>query len=348
MPRPVRIIAFLLLATLPGIAQTPRPHAAEDPLSPQGVWALNLGKRTLLLLSLTTSPAPTEPFNGSLSGAHFQTHDGVFFTEVHGPATIEPVLASAWQGHTLALTIQDSINPSERDIFLLTVQDASHAQLQIKDAPVPPFHLLRAQPSATVATDWEQTRTYSPDDDSPDNPEMKRIFDEDQEPRSYGLNIDWFVVGPADARRREQTRKLLGQGALHTGRDYCWASFLFQHGEGPNDFLLAHTLAMIAVEKGYGPAIWIVSTTLDRYLQSIHQPQVYGTQFGQSRGKGFTQEPYDRTLISDALRVQLQVPVLSAQEQRLRQYKAEAAAHAVAPPQPRQSPAPIPSQVPSP
>lgn len=157
------------------------------------------------------------------------------------------------------------------------MQDRSHAQLQIEGAPVPPFPLVRAEPSATVAADWDQARTYSLDDDLLDNPEMKRIFDEDQEPRSHGLHIDWSTVGPADARRRGQTRELLRQGALHTGHDYCWAAFVFQHGEYSSDFLFAHTLAMIAVEKGYGPAIWIASATLDRYLQFLHQPQVYGT-----------------------------------------------------------------------
>jgi hypothetical protein len=33
-------------------------------------------------------------------------------------------------------------------------------------------------------------------------------------------------------------------------KTFTWAAFLFQHGSGPNDFLLAHTLAMIAMKKG--------------------------------------------------------------------------------------------------
>ena len=153
---------------------------------------------------------------------------------------------------------------------------------------------------------------------------MKRIFDEDQKVRQMGLfNIDWASVRKSDAERRRATMKLLNEGALHSGEDFVWAAFIFQHGSGPNDFLLAHTLAMIAMKKGYTDAIWIASATLDRYLQSIKQPQIYGTQFLTPKGGSTTQEPYNRTLISDALRHELQVPGLAAQAAQCKQYNAE-------------------------
>ena len=102
-----------------------------------------------------------------------------------------------------------------------------------------------------------------------------------------------------------------------------WAANVFQHGDSPNDYLLAHTLAMVAVRKGRNDALWIATATLDRYLQSIKQSQIYGTQFLTPGDKPTTQEPYDRTLISDALRRQLGVPQLSAQEEQRKQYDAE-------------------------
>jgi hypothetical protein len=80
---------------------------------------------------------------------------------------------------------------------------------------------------------------------------------------------------------------------------------------------------MIAMKKGYTDAIWIAAATLDRYLQSIKQPQIYGTQFLTPKGGSTTQEPYNRTLISDALRHQLQVSGLAAQAAQCKQYNAE-------------------------
>lgn len=142
--------------------------------------------------------------------------------------------------------------------------------------------------------------------------------------RSSG-KIDWTVVDKADAARRAATRSLLNEGKLHTGEDFQQAAFVFQHGDTPDDYLLAHTLAVVAVAKGQSSAIWISAATLDRYLQSVHQPQIYGTQFDTKPNEPTTPEPYNRGLISDALRRQLGVPSQAAQEEQRKQYDAEKA-----------------------
>jgi len=36
---------------------------------------------------------------------------------------------------------------------------------------------------------------------------------------------------------------------------------------------------LVAAAKGDQGAAWIAAATLDRYLQSVRQPQIYGTQF---------------------------------------------------------------------
>jgi len=128
------------------------------------------------------------------------------------------------------------------------------------------------------------------------------------------------VINRTDADRRAATRKLLSSGLLHTGRDYKEAAFVFQHGDSPADYLLAHTLAMIAVSKGDAMAIWIASATLDRYLQKIGQKQIFGAQFLSSSQTGWTQNPYDRDLISDELRQQLGVPSQASQELQLKAF----------------------------
>ena len=152
------------------------------------------------------------------------------------------------------------------------------------------------------------------------NAEMQRICDEDQVARQGGFNIDWAVVDKADAARRDETLVLLKRGALHTGEDYNRAALVFQHGSTPNDFLVAHTLALIALKKGDAGSIWIATATLDRYLQSVHQPQIYGTQFRTVDKNPTTQDPYDRLLMGDAVRKELNVPSLEEQDRQREQY----------------------------
>jgi hypothetical protein len=86
--------------------------------------------------------------------------------------------------------------------LLLTLTDATHAKLQWAGIPVPPFELVRTGIARSVSTDWDECKTYSPDDVVDSNPEMERIFNEDQRDRKAGVKINWQVVGKSDAERR--------------------------------------------------------------------------------------------------------------------------------------------------
>ena len=295
-------------------------RAAEGAAPPDGRWVLNIGPRTLLILSITAPPAAGGSFSGALSRPSFQS-DGWSFSHVGREIKTAPIVASSWDGTALSITVQNPSNPSDKDTFVLTLKDDTHAQLRLQGVPLPPFNLTRAQGTPVISTDWDETKIYAPDDGAVSNPEMKRIYDEDQRVRQDMFKVDWSVVNKSDAERREATRKLLNDDALHTAEDFNWAAFVFQHGSTPADFLLAHTLAMVAVKKGYGSAIWIASATLDRYLHTMNQPQIYGTQFRSTDGHPMTQDPYDRSLVSDALRHQLGVPVQSEQEEQLKQFE---------------------------
>jgi hypothetical protein len=138
-----------------------------------------------------------------------------------------------------------------------------HASLQESGFPNDPLTLIRVpvSPIQSVATDWDLHRAYYPDETEQSNPRMQRIFDEDQKDRT--------TINTQDEQRRKQVRELLSRGALHTGKDFEQAAVIFQHGSTPDDRLLAHTLAMIAVARGNPGALWIASATLDRYLNSI-------------------------------------------------------------------------------
>jgi hypothetical protein len=294
------------------------------PLNPTGQWVLPLGKRTLLVLSISNSPRERQQVSGSFARPlHFQMNSSMQFSHIEGPPEVMPIVASEWKGRILSITVQNPTNSADRSTFLLEIKDAANAELQIQGVPLPPFKLLRATRAASVSTDWEANRTYSPDDDVASNPKMRQIFEEDQRVRQPGKKIDWAAANKTDAEHRQATLKLLNDGALHSGEDFNWAAFVFQHGSAPEDYLLAHTLAMIALEKGYGDALWISTATLDRYLQSIKQPQIYGTQYQTPTGAPTTQEPYNRTLISDAVRLLLGVPTQSAQEAQRKQYDAQ-------------------------
>jgi len=136
--------------------------------------------------------------------------------------------------------------------------------------------------------------------------------------------------------REAQVRTLLAAGELKTGDDFEEAAFIFQHGNDAEHCLFAHVLAMEAVVKGNLSARWIAAATLDRYLQSIKQRQVFGTQYpldpnlahpvanAQSAPflSGRTLEPYDKQFLPDFVRLDFCVPTLAQQEQNVTMFNA--------------------------
>jgi len=128
--------------------------------------------------------------------------------------------------------------------------------------------------------------------DHPPKSALRKIYDEDQQNRND-------VEG--DERRRAQVRKLVAEEKVQTGEDYYYAAFIFQHGQNPDDYLYAHVLATIALGKGFEPAKWLSAATLDRYLRSVKQPQIFGTQFGSLFDDGDL-DPYNKEMLSDKMR----------------------------------------------
>jgi hypothetical protein len=148
-----------------------------------------------------------------------------------------------------------------------------------------------------------------------------------------------------DAERRRRAHQLLDAGRLKSASDFHDAAFIFQHGDAPDDYLLAHALAMVAVSKGDPHGRWIAAATLDRYLQSIGRAQVFGTQYltrsyveylskaaaaqsakkkdnddensGTKNPEEWVQEPYKSSLISDSLRAEYCVVPLEEQRKNV-------------------------------
>jgi len=155
-------------------------------------------------------------------------------------------------------------------------------------------------------------------------PTIKELLDADQKDRQGAMSLSeaqWNAISDRDTERRRIVHQMLESGALKTGEDFEDASVIFQHGDKPQDYLLAHVLATTAMAKGDTDARWIAAATLDRYLQSIKQPQVFGTQYKWTEMKpnphGATQAPYDKDLLSDALRRDSCVATYAAQQKNV-------------------------------
>jgi len=152
----------------------------------------------------------------------------------------------------------------------------------------------------------------SQDRASSDNPELARMFREDQDDRKPGLHgIDWSVVKPRDDARLARARELYAANALHTGGDWLHAALILQHGNGPDDYLLAHEMCVAALAEGEKGAKWLVAATEDRFMMGIGRKQRFGTQYESAGEPGkFRLAPTDPG-VTDGLRAALGAPPLA-------------------------------------
>ena len=302
------------------VAMTATASLADDALPPDmtGQWVLEVGGHHFMVLTLTPGRGRSGTIGGDLAfPAHFTVDDNGIYSEIKTPIIDHRITHATVEHGRLHFTASSAGKPGDADDFEFALNSTGGGELRPAGAPRF-WSLHKAHGPATPTDDWDATRTYATDVDdvTPSNPEMKAIFDRDQGDRHVD-KIDWKVVGPRDAQRRQRTAELLAAGALHTGDDYQEAAFVFQHGDKPDDFLLAHTLAVVAVAKGRRDAVWIAAATLDRYLQNTGRPQIFGTQYKTPYGGQTTQEPYDTALVSDALRKAVNVPTLSEQRKAM-------------------------------
>jgi hypothetical protein len=236
--------------------------------------------------------------------------DGLTISNVELPAVTRPIDSTRIENHSLHILTHSSSDPSDKDELVLCLSGKDQGTLAIVGAPFDPWPAVRVQSPAAVSLSFDPGHTYFFLDSEQSSPEIQEIFEEDQRDRkgvvwtsAYGKSI-----AAKDAERRRQTRALLATNNLHSGRDFAQAAFIFQHGDTPQDFLLGHTLALAALARGKQSAAWIAAASLDRYLQSIGQPQIYGTRFNAEGADVTIKQPYDSTLITPSLRRQLALP----------------------------------------
>jgi hypothetical protein len=320
--RALQLLHTSVIAVTVCLAASCHKEAGKPQRSYAGTWVMTLGQRVFVVLTV-------EPEGrGFIARLHAPTSfelpaDGsrLRYSHIELPIRDRRSLRAAIDGDHMRIAFEDPANPGEPDEFDLRLTDPEHASLQYVGVPVAPFPLARhSGPPLAPATDWDANRTYTVEAEvTTANAEMSSIYDADQKDRQklLGSSTDWGAVEKADGVRRTRVAALLAAGSLHSADDFRKAAFVFQHGGRSDDYLLAHTLALIAVTKGDQGAAWIAAATLDRYLQSIGQPQVYGTQFI-GDGPATTQNPYNTQLISDALRAELGVPSQSSQAEQMK------------------------------
>ncbi len=281
-----------------------------------GRWITTAGDRPVFALIIADSPkGPSATWERP---TRFEA-DAESFSNVRGPAIRRTAHSVRRDGETLELTFDDSRPGASPDVFRVRCTTPGRLSVTLDGAEVEPFDFVKAPAQAAALGGWDATRTYVRTIDRATNAEMTRIFTADQADRSK-TDADWRAIGAADTLRRQRTQALLDAGQLNSGDDFYHAAFVFQHGDTANDYLKAHILATIAAARGKPAAVWIAAATLDRYLQAIGQPQVLGTQFKIPNNAPATQEPYNRTLVSDALRKALRVPPLAEQEKQRIEY----------------------------
>lgn len=299
-----------------------------------GIWVMNLGQKTFAVLTLEKTG---DTFSGTLSRpGSFQTSTGGRFSRFNAEVANEMVATATVQGDRLHFVTRDPKDEKDTNEYDMILNGQDTASLKLADIPIEPWQFTRVRGTTVpvVSTDWEPRRSYSLDDNAAASAVMQRIYDEDQLARKdfAQFSKESEAIGREDEERRAQTRRLLAEGQLHTSEDFTRAAFVFQHGNTPDDFLLAHTLAMVAAAKGDEEALWIGTATLDRYLHATGKPQIFGTQIKEKADHTATLEPYNRALVSDVLRRELGVQPIATQDGQLQnwteRFKAAAAAKA--------------------
>jgi hypothetical protein len=272
------------------------------------------------LMVLTLEPE-SDRFTGTLAHPHTITSDGRSFSNLSQDTETETLTAGPPVNGALRLVAVKASDPTDTTEFDFSVDASGEGLLKPTGAPIEPWTLLRHTGSdqPQVWSGWDPNRSYLMDEPYVEpNAAMADIYKADQAVRQ---SMESFQANAAqiekdDAARREQVRTLLEKGELRAGEDFRLAAMVFQHGSEPRDYLFAHTLALVALAKGDRSASWIASASLDRYLQSIGRPQIFGTGFGPD---GSSQGSFDRDLVSDAIRRELNVPALADQREIMEQ-----------------------------
>ena len=156
-----------------------------------------------------------------------------------------------------------------------------------------------------------------------ENLKLKELFDDDQADRTKVYDTPEAVaqLNERDAARRKRILVMMELDEIKTKNDLYHAAVIFQHGNTSSDFLIAHRLATLAALLGHRTGRWLLSAALDRYLMSIKQGQIYGTQFEYGSDKKYQLKlPVQDPIILSFEKEMLGIPSV---KERLKQLNAQ-------------------------
>ncbi len=145
--------------------------------------------------------------------------------------------------------------------------------------------------------------------------ELRRLYDEDQADRNPILPPNQLI--PRDRSRLRRVKELFAAEGLRSAKDYYHSAMILQHGEAPEDFLLAHEFGVVAMATGgIDPKTrWLAAASEDRFLMSIGRPQRFGTQL-HSEGAGPVRLYTVSDDVTDGFRRLMAVPPLAEAKAR--------------------------------
>jgi len=143
--------------------------------------------------------------------------------------------------------------------------------------------------------------------------ELKKLYDADQVDRAFfeahpekpQPEEEVIKMGKRDLSRRKRVGEILGEGCLSGSEDYKSAAMIFQHGNHPDHFFQAFVWAKKSFDLGDTSQKKIVALAADRYLVSMGQKQLFGSQAfkAQTMGSCFCIQPIEENF-PDNIRVE--------------------------------------------
>jgi len=148
------------------------------------------------------------------------------------------------------------------------------------------------------------------------NIELYRIVTEDQKARMVDFTkVDMHEFEVRDAERLKRVKEIVEAGGAKVSDDYFNAALVAQHGETPDDYRLARTLALKAAEldPNNRTARWLAAAATDREFVNLGKPQRFGTQSTSGKDGVLKMLPVDPT-VTDEESARWSVPSLADQE----------------------------------
>jgi hypothetical protein len=195
------------------VANTTWAQQGSSPSDYVGNWAMMLGRRNFIVLQLKIE-------NGHLTGTvsrpkHFRLTNGTNFSDISSSTGTSTITRSSIEAGHLRVVVQNPWNKADEDEYEIALTVENQASLRFAGLPIDPWRISRVQGSCElgVATDWDVNQTYSVEEESgAPNPEMAKIFEEDQNVRLPSKTLtkeDWGVIDKSDAERRDATQRIL-------------------------------------------------------------------------------------------------------------------------------------------